>query len=324
MSTRSNIAIKYKNGKYDSIYCHWDGYPSVTGKMLFDYYRDPEKVKELISLGGISYLEPNLNPKPGQKHSFNNPAELVTVAYHRDRGEDLVIQHSDALEDILEKAKSSFIDYLYVFDEESKSWTVTNVFSGQTSPLDEVLKEDEEERVQEKDINQSLNNISDQTDEIDFVSEIDRIMRAVAKENKTKEPEQEPDLATLGNGKPIPYSFFKEQIEYVIREEEFCNKLSDLYRQYRDIVGDAEAQFPVAGNHVVELLEKAMNLPLDDSGYSTLAWWLYEADMGRNKKMLDSFELTNLPQNHPYRHPDLTTLDKLYKFLLWEGDPNNQ
>ena len=34
MSTRSNIAIKRKNGTVESIYCHWDGYLSYNGKIL--------------------------------------------------------------------------------------------------------------------------------------------------------------------------------------------------------------------------------------------------------------------------------------------------
>ena len=73
MSTRSRIAIETESGTVKSIYCHFDGYVSGVGETLYNHY-DKEELEELIELGDISSLG----------ESIEN-----TVAYHRDRGEDL-------------------------------------------------------------------------------------------------------------------------------------------------------------------------------------------------------------------------------------------
>lgn len=77
-----------ETGMVKAIYCHFDGYPDGVGKMLKDHYQDENKVKELIALGDISFLEREVNPPDGATHSFEKPCAGVTVAYHRDRGED--------------------------------------------------------------------------------------------------------------------------------------------------------------------------------------------------------------------------------------------
>ena len=55
---------------------------------------------------------------------------------------------------------------------------------------------------------------------------------------------------------------FQKHMTYAIREYEFYNKLHDLYVEYRDVVGDAEAPFSNGGNEVIELLEEIFELPL--------------------------------------------------------------
>lgn len=85
MATRSRIAIEKEDGSVESIYCHWDGYPSHNGQVLLDFYSDREKAQALIDLGDISSLAPNLEPQG--KHSFNEPESGTVVAYGRDRGE---------------------------------------------------------------------------------------------------------------------------------------------------------------------------------------------------------------------------------------------
>lgn len=99
MSTRSRIGMVQDDGKVISIYCHWDGYPSNNGAILLKHYTDKEKVARLISLGDISCLEAEVDPKPSApqkynnkktvtKHTFDTPQEGVVIAYGRDRGED--------------------------------------------------------------------------------------------------------------------------------------------------------------------------------------------------------------------------------------------
>jgi hypothetical protein len=87
MATRSRIAMETEDGRVVSIYCHWDGHIENNGRLLHEHYGDPEKVKQLIALGDISYLRENVVPTGA--HSFNSPQEGVTVAYGRDRGTEV-------------------------------------------------------------------------------------------------------------------------------------------------------------------------------------------------------------------------------------------
>ena len=86
MATRSRIAIEDEKGTVHSIYSHWDGYPSNNGKILFEHFQNSEKVKNLIALGDLSSLAPEIELAEG--HTFENPVKGVTVFYGRDRGED--------------------------------------------------------------------------------------------------------------------------------------------------------------------------------------------------------------------------------------------
>jgi len=55
MSTNSTISIK-KADKYKTVYCHWDGYLSYNGVLLFKYYKTYNDVENLISHGDMSSL----------------------------------------------------------------------------------------------------------------------------------------------------------------------------------------------------------------------------------------------------------------------------
>lgn len=97
MATRSSIGILNEDGTVTGIYCHWDGYISHNGNLLYQFYRDEAKVRELISLGDISSLGRDI----GEKHPFDNPHPYMsegykahaalyegqTLYYGRDRGE---------------------------------------------------------------------------------------------------------------------------------------------------------------------------------------------------------------------------------------------
>ena len=90
MATRSNIAYKTAEGKIRSVYCHWDGYPEHNGKILMDHYTDQAKIEALVALGSISSLGIEL----GEKQDFDDRSTQKddwTLAYHRDRGEELVV-----------------------------------------------------------------------------------------------------------------------------------------------------------------------------------------------------------------------------------------
>lgn len=119
MSTRSLI-LKEKGNSLVGIYCHFDGYPSGVGATLDTYYKTPKKVDELIALGDISSLGSKIAPSSGA-HTVSQPQEDVTVAYHRDRGEELhqVNTTYDELEEVVD---DMFVDYVYVFTEKDKKW----------------------------------------------------------------------------------------------------------------------------------------------------------------------------------------------------------
>lgn len=95
MATRSTIALEFADGTIGQVYCHWDGYLAHNGKILFENYSNPFILRDLIDLGGLSSLRPQI----GTKHPFSmyeanmtqdeyaNLYRDMTTFYGRDRGE---------------------------------------------------------------------------------------------------------------------------------------------------------------------------------------------------------------------------------------------
>lgn len=125
MSTRSSIAIKRKDGTIESIYCHSDGYLEYNGALLNQYYKDPNKVNNLINLGDISCLAKRINPDPLLEHGFDydKRQENVVVAYGRDRDDKNVDKkiHNN-INDYKSYLKDTWQEYAYLYDEENKKW----------------------------------------------------------------------------------------------------------------------------------------------------------------------------------------------------------
>jgi hypothetical protein len=67
MATRSTIALEFADGTIGQVYCHWDGYLSNNGKILFENYSNPFILRDLIDLGDVSSLRPTI----GTKHPFS-------------------------------------------------------------------------------------------------------------------------------------------------------------------------------------------------------------------------------------------------------------
>ena len=124
MATRSNIAYKTIDGKIRSIYCHWDGYPEHNGKMLLDNYQDAAKIKALIELGSLSSLREELGEQHPFDRDYTKPELPLTdnwcLAYHRDRGEDLMIQEYDNIPDWINDME----EYAYLWD--GQNWLVND------------------------------------------------------------------------------------------------------------------------------------------------------------------------------------------------------
>ena len=84
--------------------------------MLKEYYNTEDSVLKLISLGDLSYLDKKLEADEGVLHSFENPADGVTVSYHRDRSEPFHMFRVKTLHD----TKKFHEEYNYIF--ESGKW----------------------------------------------------------------------------------------------------------------------------------------------------------------------------------------------------------
>lgn len=127
MSTRSRIGIKRKDGSIESIYCHWDGYLSNNGKILFRSYQDINKIEELLDLGNISSLSDELND---------------VVAYMRDKGEeDQEKRTHKNLSEFNLFMTDGWEEYVYLYDETSKEWRYAPVPYPYTSLKFDSLKE---------------------------------------------------------------------------------------------------------------------------------------------------------------------------------------
>lgn len=86
MSTNANIAKLNEDGTVKSIYVHWDGYPTHTGKKLIENYETAEKLETLLAIGDLSQIE--ASPDCPEGHTYETSVDGYCVAYGRDRGED--------------------------------------------------------------------------------------------------------------------------------------------------------------------------------------------------------------------------------------------
>ena len=122
MGTRSTIALEFADGTVQEVYCHWDGYLSHNGAILQEHYLDPFKLRDLIDLGGLS----KLGPEVGVKRPFDNPGlygspEYIAFQnlyanqctfYTRDRGERLQVNKFKDYEDYL--ANHMYEEFEYI------------------------------------------------------------------------------------------------------------------------------------------------------------------------------------------------------------------
>jgi hypothetical protein len=106
-----------------SVYCHWDGYLSNNGRILQEHYADSAKANNLVALGQISSLRPEI----GVAHPFSMFEDNIsseeydrlygdmTTFYGRDRGEeDVGYQIANSFEEFLEQVDQCCGEYYYV------------------------------------------------------------------------------------------------------------------------------------------------------------------------------------------------------------------
>ena len=121
MSIRSVIGIINDDNSVNSVYCHYDGYPTYTGYFLKRFFDTTEKVNNLISGGDISQLASKSNWENIQYPMINNKQVLKTL-YYIDRPKSEFInekwenvkpqKHKDLLEFF---QRDSVDEYKYLF-----------------------------------------------------------------------------------------------------------------------------------------------------------------------------------------------------------------
>ena len=143
MGTHSRIGVMHGD-KVKSIYCHWDGYLEHNGQVLEQYY-DSAKANNLVALGDMSTLRPQI----GEKHAFSQfdlPPEEVEAYkeltqdwctfYGRDHGEVSVWKVANTFEEFLEQADDCGAEFYYIMKD--GVWYVGTTYEN-THPLSKRL-----------------------------------------------------------------------------------------------------------------------------------------------------------------------------------------
>jgi len=159
MGTRSMIGIENPNTKgVKAIYCHWDGYLQHNGAILNEHYAASPKVNNLIALGDMSSLRPEI----GEKHAFSEfelRAEEVAgyklltenwcTFYQRDRGETAPYKAFNTAKEAVEHYDHCGAEYFYLFrydpDLNTGKWFYKKGSAGAWKRLSTALSKIKEE-----------------------------------------------------------------------------------------------------------------------------------------------------------------------------------
>ena len=109
MATRCYIGIVNPLLSVDFVYCHWDGYPDYTGRMLIDNYNDHDKAATLLRRGDISSLAATADDT---QYIFDDDVVRYPMSFKS------ITLFKDYLKD------TSHIEYAYLYDRDQ--WTAYN------------------------------------------------------------------------------------------------------------------------------------------------------------------------------------------------------
>ena len=112
MSTNAEISVVHKDQTVSTVYLHWDGDGALA--TLQEAYNTLEKAEALVALGSLSALYTLMDAPAG--HTFAKPVDGVTIAYHRDRGEDLKVDKDDSVEECLRNCGQQY-HYMFEFSK---------------------------------------------------------------------------------------------------------------------------------------------------------------------------------------------------------------
>jgi hypothetical protein len=153
------IAIENPHSKaVKSIYCHWDGYLAHNGAILNEHYSNSPKVNNLIALGDLSSLRPeigvqhafsSLDVPKAEQEAYDKEHGNSCTFYTRDRGEDAPYKHFESAKAALEYYNGSWCEYFYLFrydaDLESGKWFYKDRNGGAWKRLATALNKIKEE-----------------------------------------------------------------------------------------------------------------------------------------------------------------------------------
>jgi hypothetical protein len=121
-----------------AVYCHWDGYLEHNGSLLQKHYSASPKVNNLIALGDLSSLRPEIGDKhlfsslqiddKAERAAYEETVKDMCTFYTRDRGEDAPFKVFPTLKKAEAYFEGSWCEYLYVFkyskqdDYQSGEW----------------------------------------------------------------------------------------------------------------------------------------------------------------------------------------------------------
>jgi len=155
MGTRSMIAIENPNSKaVKAIYCHWDGYLQHNGSILNKHYSASPKVNNLIALGDLSSLRPEIGEKhlfssleikdKAEREAYEKTVEDMCTFYTRDRGEDAPYKHFNSIKEASAYYEGGWCEYFYLFkydeDLESGKWYYRTRDNGRWKRLSTAMK----------------------------------------------------------------------------------------------------------------------------------------------------------------------------------------
>lgn len=151
MATRSTIALEFADGTVQQVYCHWDGYLANNGQILLKHYSDPFKLRDLIDLGSISSLKPEI----GEKQDFDKREtqnENWTLVYARDRGEELTINKFKDIEDYYANVYGEEYDYILSMNWQGKAQWYVRSHATQENwiPLEQAIMDEQDSIAQEE------------------------------------------------------------------------------------------------------------------------------------------------------------------------------
>ena len=154
MATRSTIALEFADGTIGQVYCHWDGYLAHNGKILLENYTNPFILRDLIDLGSLSSLRPQI----GTKHPFSmfeanmtqdeyaNLYRDMCTFYGRDRGEgESNATYFKDFEDFKANCQQEEYDYILRNVNGVATWFVSDHGSEFVLLIEAFAKELEEE-----------------------------------------------------------------------------------------------------------------------------------------------------------------------------------